>query len=186
MATLKELLGAAYKEDMTLAEAEAALASRNLVDLSGGGYVSQSKYRDDTKLLAEYKAQLDGKQAEIDAAVARAVEKAKAEAKTEYEKQLETERTADKRKRAREKAYEGLTDEQKSIYDAFLKDEELKLAEDGEIFENFDEQAKPIREKYKTLFPVDDGSHGKAGVPPTSGKSQPDKFDEYADFKNLR
>lgn len=168
MATLRELLGTAYKDGMTVEEAEKALEGKRLVDLSTAEYVSKAKYDDDTRLLGTYKAQLDEKQAEIDAAVAKAVEKAKAEAKTEYEKQLEIERTADKRKRAKERHYKSLTDEQKGVYDAFVKEEELKLAEDGESFSNFDELTKPIREKYKTLFPVEDGSHGKAGVNPAS------------------
>lgn len=187
MAALRELLGESYKEGMTLTEAEKVLEGKKLVDLSTGDYVSKAKYDDDTKLLSEYKAQVDGKQGEIDSAVAKAVEKAKAEAKTEYEKQLKNERTADKRKRAKEKHYEGLTDEQKGIYDAFLKDEDLTLSEDEEKFLNFDELAKPIKEKYKTLFPVDDGSHGKAGVDPTGGgKSRSADFSEYEEYKKLR
>ena len=174
MATLKELLGTAYKEGMTVEEAEQALANagKRLFDLSKGEYVSKAKYDDDTKLLNEYKTQVERKQAEIDAAVATAVEKAKAdakaEAKTEYEKQLKNERTADKRKLAKEKHYNGLNDEQKGIYDAFIKDDDLKLSEDEGSFSNFDELAKPIREKYKSIFPVDDGSHGKAGVNPAN------------------
>jgi hypothetical protein len=156
------------------------------VDLSKGEYVSKAKYDDDTKQLGEYKAQAEGKQGEIDSAVAKAVEKAKAEAKTEYEKQLENERTAGKRKRAKEKAYEGLTDEQKGIFDALLKEDDLELSEDGESYSNFDELSKPIKEKYKTLFPVGDGSQGKAGVPPASGGSHTDKTFEYEDFKKLR
>lgn len=191
MATLRELLGESYKEGMTLAEAEKALSGMNLADLSTGAYVKREKYDADTKLLGDYKTQLDGKQAEIDAAVASAQAAAKAEAmaeaKAEYEKQLENERTADKRKRAKEKHYNGLTDEQKGVYDAFLKEDDLKLSEDGETFSNFDELSKPIREKYKTLFPVDDGSHGKAGIDPASGgKAQPADFSEFEDYKKLR
>jgi ribonuclease D len=55
MATLKELLGNAYREDMTLAEIEEATKAMNLADLSGGNYVSLGKYnalvqeRDDYK-----------------------------------------------------------------------------------------------------------------------------------------
>ena len=55
MATLKELLGNAYREGMTLAEIEEATKAMNLADLSGGGYVSLGKYnalvqeRDDYK-----------------------------------------------------------------------------------------------------------------------------------------
>lgn len=55
MATLKEILGDAYKGDMTVAEVEAALNGKNLADLSSGQYVSVGKYnsaiaeRDDFK-----------------------------------------------------------------------------------------------------------------------------------------
>lgn len=44
MATLKEILGDAYKGDMTVAEVEAALNGKNLADLSSGQYVSVSKH----------------------------------------------------------------------------------------------------------------------------------------------
>ena len=55
MATLREILGDAYKADMTLADIESALNGKNLADLSGGQYVSVGKYnsaiaeRDDFK-----------------------------------------------------------------------------------------------------------------------------------------
>ena len=55
MATIKEILGDAYKADMTLADIESALNGKNLADLSGGQYVSVGKYntaiadRDDFK-----------------------------------------------------------------------------------------------------------------------------------------
>ena len=44
MATLKELIGDAYKENMTLADIETALNGKNLADLSTGQYVSVSKH----------------------------------------------------------------------------------------------------------------------------------------------
>lgn len=50
MATLKELLGNAYKEGMTFPEIEEATKAMNLADLSGGGYVSLGKYN---ALMAE-------------------------------------------------------------------------------------------------------------------------------------
>lgn len=72
MATLKELLGDAYKENMTYAEVETALNTKNLVDLSSGNYVSKSKYdtaigeRDDFK--SKYNATLsDAQRAEQEA-----------------------------------------------------------------------------------------------------------------------
>lgn len=167
MATLKELLGESYKEGMTFEEAEAALKSCNLADLNKGEYVSKLKYTADTKALTEL------------------AEKAKTDAKAEYEQKLETERTAAKRKRAREKAYDGLSDEQKGLFDALLKDDELKLSDDGESFSNFEEVTKGIKEKYKSLFPKDDGSNNKGGLPPAKGQ-EPSKFDEFKDYVNLK
>lgn len=131
----------------------------------------------------EYKAQAEGKQAEID----KAVEEAKNAAKTEYEKKLEGERTADKRKRAKEKAYTGFTDEQKGIFDAFIKEEDLKLSEDGESFSNFDELSKTVKEKYKTLFPVDpSGNNRKAGLGGDDGETGSKGVDEYAALRKIR
>ena len=55
MATIREILGTAYKEGITFAEIEEATKAMNLADLSGGGYVSLGKYnallqeRDDYK-----------------------------------------------------------------------------------------------------------------------------------------
>lgn len=55
MATLREILGDAYKADMTLADIESALNGKDLADLATGKYVSKSKYdavigeRDDFK-----------------------------------------------------------------------------------------------------------------------------------------
>lgn len=169
MATLRELLGSAYKEGMTLEEAEKALASKRLADLSTGEYVSIEKYNADTKLLGDLQTQVNGKQAEIDAAVAAA----RAAAEKEYQAKLDKERNADKRNLALGKSYEGLSAEQKAVYDAFLKKDDLKLAEDGQSFSNFEELAKPIREQFKTLFPVGDDSQNRAGLAPAPGQTVP-------------
>jgi hypothetical protein len=76
MATIRELLGDAYKDDMTFAEVESALNGKNLVDLSTGMYVSKSKYdaaiseRDDFKskynstLTEAQKAEAEAKERE--------------------------------------------------------------------------------------------------------------------------
>lgn len=45
MATLKELLGEAYKDGITVEEIETAIANKKLVDISTGAYVSISKYQ---------------------------------------------------------------------------------------------------------------------------------------------
>lgn len=46
MATLKDILGEAYREDMTLADIESALSDKKLADLSSGEYVSKGKLMD--------------------------------------------------------------------------------------------------------------------------------------------
>ena len=45
MATLKEILGEAYKDGITVEEIENAIANKKLVDISTGAYVSISKYQ---------------------------------------------------------------------------------------------------------------------------------------------
>ena len=45
MATLKEILGEAYKDGMTVEEIETALATKKIADISTGAYVSVSKYQ---------------------------------------------------------------------------------------------------------------------------------------------
>ena len=56
MATLREILGDAYKADMTLADIESALNGKNLADLSGGQYVSVGKYNTAIAERDDYKA----------------------------------------------------------------------------------------------------------------------------------
>ena len=56
MATLREILGDAYKADMTLAEIESSLNGKNLADLSGGQYVSVGKYNSAISERDDYKA----------------------------------------------------------------------------------------------------------------------------------
>lgn len=56
MATLREILGDAYKADMTLADIESALNGKNLADLSGGQYVSVGKYNSAISERDDYKA----------------------------------------------------------------------------------------------------------------------------------
>lgn len=184
MATFRELFGDKYDPEMKLSDAEKLFEGKRLADLSSGEYVSKAKYDADTASLARLQAEADGKQAEIEQAVAKAVEEAEKAAKAEYDKALEAERTLLRRARAKEKAYAGLSDEQKSLFDAFLKEEELELSDDGESFKNFDALAKPVREKFRSAFPADpDGSRKKGGLPPAG---DPIKADEFADFKQLR
>ena len=60
MATLKDILGEAYREDMTLADIESALADKKLADLSSGEYVSKGKLTDyETRMKKAEKALAD-------------------------------------------------------------------------------------------------------------------------------
>ena len=61
MATFRELIGDAYKSDMTLADIEKALEGKNLADLSGGQYVSVGKYNTVVSERDDYKAKYTGK-----------------------------------------------------------------------------------------------------------------------------
>ena len=60
MATLKEILGDAYKADMSLADIETALNGKNLADLSGGQYVSVGKYNSAIAERDDFKAKYNG------------------------------------------------------------------------------------------------------------------------------
>ena len=79
MATLKEILGDAYKADMTLAEVESALNGKNLADLSGGQYVSVGKYNTAISERDDYKTKYTEKLSEVEKA-----ELANAEREQEY------------------------------------------------------------------------------------------------------
>ena len=60
MATLKDILGEAYREDMTLADIESAIATMKLADLSSGEYVSKGKLTDyETRMKKAEKALAD-------------------------------------------------------------------------------------------------------------------------------
>lgn len=68
MATLKEILGDAYKSDMTLADIESALNGKNLADLSGGQYVSVGKYNTAISERDDYKTKYTEKLSEVERA----------------------------------------------------------------------------------------------------------------------
>ena len=76
MASIKELLGEDYRDDMTVAEIEAALASKKFADLSTGQYVALGKYnaavaaRDDA--IAKYNGTLTEQQRQEQEAAAQA------------------------------------------------------------------------------------------------------------------
>lgn len=63
--TIKELLGDAYKEDMTIAEIESALAGKKLADLSTGEYVSKKKYDDEVAKRTALETSIQEKDSKI-------------------------------------------------------------------------------------------------------------------------
>lgn len=63
--TIKELLGDAYKEDMTIAEIESALAGKKLADLSTGEYVAKKKYDDEVAKRTALESSIAEKEAKI-------------------------------------------------------------------------------------------------------------------------
>ena len=90
MATLKDILGESYRDDMTLADIETAIASMKLADLSTGEYVSKGKLTDFERRMKEAEKKLEAKLTEEEKAK---IELAKRE---EYYKALEKENNRNK------------------------------------------------------------------------------------------
>ena len=90
MATLKDILGEAYREDMTLADIESAIASMKLADLSSGDYVSKGKLTDFETRMKKAEKALAEKMSEEEKALAKQAER------EEYYKQLEKENARNK------------------------------------------------------------------------------------------
>ena len=90
MATLKDILGESYKENMTLAELETALADKKLADLSSGEYVSKGKLTDYERRAKEAEKKLAERLTEEEKAQAKLAER------EEYYKQLERENNRNK------------------------------------------------------------------------------------------
>lgn len=68
MATLKEILGDAYKEGMSFAEVESALKGKDLVDLATGKYVSKTKYDSVVGEREDFKTKYTEKLSEVEKA----------------------------------------------------------------------------------------------------------------------
>ena len=90
MATLKDILGEAYREDMTLADIESAIANMKLADLSSGEYVSKGKLTDYERRMKEAEKKLADKLTDEEKALAEQAER------EEYYKQLEKENARNK------------------------------------------------------------------------------------------
>ena len=124
MATLKEILGDAYKADMTLAEIESALNGKNLADLSGGQYVSLGKYNTAISERDDYKTKYTEKLSEVEKA-----ELANAEREERY-KAIERENSINR--------YEKKLSS--SVKDEAIRNEIAILMADGKYDEAIDKQ----------------------------------------------
>ena len=90
MATLKDILGESYKDDMTVADIESVIASMKLVDLSNGEYVSKGKLTDYETRMKKAEKALAEMMSEEDKA------KLEREKREEYYKALEKENARNK------------------------------------------------------------------------------------------
>lgn len=124
MATLKEILGDAYKADMTLADIESALNGKNLADLSGGQYVSVGKYNTAISERDDYKTKYTEKLSEVEKA-----ELANAEREKEY--------LAVKRENSINRYEKKLSS---SVKDEAIRNEIAVLMADGKFDEAIDKQ----------------------------------------------
>jgi hypothetical protein len=124
MATLKDILGEAYREDMTLADIESAIATMKLADLSSGEYVSKGKLMDYETRAKKAEKALAEKLTEEEKAQ---IELAK---KEEYYKALEKENARNKY----------ITKLGKSIKDEKVLNEIADLYADGDFATAIDKQ----------------------------------------------
>ena len=139
MATLKELLGEAYRDDMTLADIETAVASMKLADLSNGDYVHKGKLTDYERRMKEAEKKLADRLTEEEKAQD---EVAKRDA---YYKQLEKENNR----------YKYIAKLGKSIKDESVLNEVADLYANGDYATAIDKQndyfAKQHSELEKTI-----------------------------------
>ena len=135
MATLKDILGEAYREDMTLADIESAIATMKLADLSSGEYVSKGKLMDYETRAKKAEKALAEKLTEEEKAQ---IELAK---KEEYYKALEKEN-------ARNKYLSKLG---KSIKDEKVLNEIADLYADGDYASAIDKQNEYLAKYHSEL-----------------------------------
>lgn len=135
MATLKEILGDAYREDMTIKDIETAIATMKLADLSSGDYVSKGKLTDYENRMKKAEKALADKLTEEEKTQ---LELAKRE---EYYKQLEKEN-------ARNKYIAKLG---KTIKDEKVLNEVADLYADGDFSSAIDKQNEYLAKYHSEL-----------------------------------
>ena len=90
MATLRELLGESYRENMTFEEIESVIGGMKLADLSTGEYVSKGKFDDSERRRKDAEKKLTDKMSDDEKTLALQAER------EEYYKQLEKENARNK------------------------------------------------------------------------------------------
>lgn len=159
MANLKELLGEAYKDNMSFAEIEQALSGANLADLSKGEYVSKGKALDYERKMKEAEKKLSERLTDD--------EKREAEAAKREERYKQIER-------------ENKVIKTKSILAQFINDDDVanevaELFADGNIIDAITKQSnywkgsvteleKRIKNNLLSSQPVPDGSTKKGAI----------------------
>lgn len=170
MATLKDILGESYKDDMTLADIESVISSMKLVDLSNGEYVSKGKLTDyETRMKKAEKALQDKlteeekKQLEI-------------EEREKYYKQLEKENARNKY----------LTKLSKSIKDETVLNEIADLYAEGDFATAIDKQNEYLTNYHSELEKTIKADLMKQNpqANPQNGKSTPKTKDEIMAIKD--
>jgi len=168
MASLKELLGDAYKEGMTIEEIDAALADKDLVDRSTLGEVVNKKTFDKT---ASELASLKKKLRELEESSLTAEEKLKAETERAQELQKQYQRELAKLKAKEIFVTAGLKENNyNSLLEAIVsEDEEITITRAKTMVDVINDQKKEVEQAVKADL-LKDTPKPPAGIPPTVGK----------------
>jgi len=168
MASLKELLGDAYKEGMTIEEIDAALADKDLVDRSTLGEVVNKKTFDKT---ASELASLKKKLRELEESSLTAEEKLKAETERAQELQKQYQRELAKLKAKEIFVTAGLKENNyNSLLEAIVsEDEEITITRAKTMVDVINDQKKAVEQAVKADL-LKDTPKPPAGIPPTVGK----------------
>jgi len=168
MASLKELLGDAYKEGMTIEEIEAALVDKDLVDRSTLGEVVNKKTFDKT---ASELASLKKKLRELEESSLTAEEKLKAETERAQELQKQYQREFAKLKAKEIFVTAGLKEnDYNPLLEAIVsEDEEITITRAKTMVDVINAQKKAVEQVVKAEL-LKDTPKPPAGIPAAVGK----------------
>jgi len=168
MTSLKELLGDAYKEGMTIEEIEAALVDKDLVDRSMLGEVVSKKTFDKT---ASELASLKKKLRELEESSLTAEEKLKAETERAQELQKQYQRELAKLKAKEIFVTAGLKEnDYNPLLEAIVsEDEEIAITRAKTMVDVINAQKKAVEQAVKAEL-LKDTPKPPAGIPTAVGK----------------